>query len=158
MSPYIWFDAGLDDDRLQVLWEDGDCKLHRVRPKDGQEDRASVLVLQLTSQSRPPASVDRLAHEYGLKDHLDGAWAVRPLELVRDRDRTILVLEDPGGDPLDRHLAAPMEMPRFLQLAISISAALRQVHQRGLVHRDLKPAHILVDGMGGQIRDRKSVV
>jgi len=152
MSPYIWFDAGLDDDRLQVLWEDGDCKLHRVRPKDGQEDRASVLVLQLTSQSRPPASVDRLAHEYGLKDHLDGAWAVRPLELVRDRDRTILVLEDPGGDPLDRHLAAPMEMPRFLQLAISISAALRQVHQRGLVHRDLKPAHILVDGMGGQIR------
>ena len=37
-----------------------------------------------------------------LKDELDGAWAARPLELIREGGRTMLVLEDPGGEPLDR--------------------------------------------------------
>ena len=61
-------------------------------------------------------NIIRLAHEYGLKDELDVAWAVRPLELVRERGRTILVLEDPGSEPLGRLLGAPLEPGRFLRL------------------------------------------
>jgi hypothetical protein len=59
-----------------------------------------VLALLPATEHPSPACLDRLAHEYDLKDELDGAWAVRPLELVRDRDRTVLVLEDPGGNTL----------------------------------------------------------
>ena len=91
-----------------------------------------------------PVSLDRLAHEYALRDELDDAWAARPLELVREQDRTLLVLEDPGGEPLDRSLGAPMEVGRFLRLAIGIAAALGNVHAAGLVHKDIKPANILV--------------
>jgi hypothetical protein len=32
-------------------------------------------------------ALDRLAHEYGLKDELDAAWAARPLDLVREGGR-----------------------------------------------------------------------
>ena len=46
------------------------------------------------------SSLERLTHEYELKDELDGAWAARPLELVRDAGRTMLVLEDAGGRPI----------------------------------------------------------
>src|SRR5258708_39293872 len=133
MRPDISFAAGPEDGRLQVLWEDGERALCREWRADENRAPRSVLALRLTAEPPPPASVDRLVHEYGLKDHLESARAVRPLELVRDRDRTILVLEDPGGEPLDRHLGKPMETPRFLQLAISIAVALSQVHQRGLV-------------------------
>ncbi|HEX8783045.1 MAG TPA: AAA family ATPase, partial [Steroidobacteraceae bacterium] len=142
--------GGLECGRLQVLWEDGERALCR-RSVDQKGARRSVLIVRLTAEPPPPASVDRLAHEYALKDHLESAWAARPLELVREHDRTMLVLEDPGGEPLDRHLGEPMETPRFLQLAVSIASALRQVHQRGLVHRDLKPAHILVNGTNGYV-------
>ena len=100
------------------------------------------------SEHPTPGLVDRLAHEYGLKDELDGAWAVRPLELVRERGRTMLLLEDPGGEPLDRLLGQPMEMARFLRLAAGLSAALRQLHERGLIHKDIKPANVLVDAAG----------
>src|SRR5207244_8598095 len=99
-----------------------------------------------------PAIVDRLAHEYALKDDLDGAWAVRPLELVRERGRTMLVFEDPGGEPLARALGVPMEMGAFLRVAVGIAAALGNVHRHGLVHKDLTPANILVNCVDGHVR------
>jgi serine/threonine protein kinase len=99
-----------------------------------------------------PATLDRLVHEYGLKDELDRARAVRPIELIREGGRTMLVLEDPGGEPLDRLLGAPMELGSFLRLALHITNALRNVHQRGFVHKDIKPHNVLVNGASGEVR------
>ena len=157
MNPSSWFGAD-GDSSLQVLWEDGERVFCRGwRHADG--DRTAVLAVLPAAEHPTPATLDRLAHEYGLKDELDGAWAVRPLELVRERGRTMLVLEDPGGEPLDRLLGAPMEVGRFLRLAIGIAAALGKVHRRGLVHKDIKPANILVNrttgaGLAHRVRHR----
>ena len=60
-----------------------------------------------------PSTLDRLAHEHGLKEELDRDWAMRPLEIVRDAGRTMLVLEDVGGfEPLDRLLATFSSFPK----------------------------------------------
>jgi PAS domain S-box-containing protein len=96
--------------------------------------------------------LDRLAHEFLLRDELDSSWAARPMELQRDGDRAILLLEDPGGEPLERLLGAPMEAERFLTLAIGIAAALGKAHRRGLIHKDVKPANILVNCCDGKVR------
>jgi predicted ATPase len=110
--------------------------------------RSAVLAAQSTAEHPTLASLERLAHEYRLRDQLDSAWAARPLELVREGGRTLLLLEDPGGEPLAGLLTAPLETGRFLRLAISIVTALRKVHQRGLIHKDVKPANILVNANG----------
>ncbi|CAE6714781.1 Adaptive-response sensory-kinase SasA [Paraburkholderia nemoris] len=132
------------DSRLQILWDDGERVLCRGR-REGDGGGRNVLLARPAVEHPLPASLDRLVHEFGLKDELDGEWAVQPLELVRERGQTLLVLEDPGGEPLARLLGTPMEVGNFLRLAIGITASLGQLHQRGLVHKDLKPAHILVN-------------
>ena len=42
-------------------------------------------------------------------------------------------------------------MRSFLRLAIGIATALAQVHQRGLIHKDIKPANVLVNSATGQV-------
>jgi serine/threonine protein kinase len=74
---------------------------------------------------------------------------VRPVALTHHNGRMTLVLEDPGGAPLDRLLGRPMEVSHFLRIAIPVAKALRQVHERGLIHKDIKPANILVDAAIG---------
>src|SRR6516162_5201972 len=150
MAPHLLTGAYLDGGS-QVLWEDGERVFRRGwRPHDN--GKRAVLLVMPAAEHPSRSSLDRLTHEYELKDELDGAWAVRPLELVRDAGRTMLVLEDAGGEPLDRLLGAPMQVVRFLRLAISVAVALGKLHQRGLVHKDIKPINILVNGTTGEVR------
>jgi PAS domain S-box-containing protein len=63
----------------------------------------------------------------------------------------VLLLEDCGGDPLTRLLGRPLELTHFLHLAIEISAALGRVHAKGLIHKDVKPANVLVHALSGRV-------
>ena len=49
---------------------------------------------------------------------------------------------------LNRAIGVPMEIGRFLPLAIAVTAALKEVHQSGLIHKDIKPDNILVSETG----------
>src|SRR5882757_7112287 len=150
MDPSSWSGAG-GVSNLQLLWEDGECVFCRgQRHANGRRD--ALLAVLPAAEHPTPATLDRLAREYGLKDELEGAWAVRPIELVREGGRIMLVLEDTSSEPLDRLLGPPMEVGSFLCLAIAVAAALTQVHRRGLVHKDIKPANILVNRTSGEVK------
>ncbi|HEV2730910.1 MAG TPA: AAA family ATPase, partial [Terriglobales bacterium] len=81
---------------------------------------------------------------------MDARWAARPIAMARHWDRTVLVMEDPGGVPLDRLLDQPLNLAFSLRLAISLSSAIGHLHQRGIIHKDIKPAHVLVNSDTGQ--------
>ena len=100
-----------------------------------------------------PQSLRRLEHEYSFAAELEPAWAAKPVALTRHDGRTILVLADPGGEPLDRVLERDrlagggdesLDLERLLRIAINLATALGQAHQRGLIHKDVKPEHALV--------------
>ena len=108
-------------------------------------------ILLVAAEETSLGCVERLEHEYALKAELDADWAARPVALTRYNGRTTLVLEDPGGAPLDRLLGRPLDVSHFLRIAIPLAGALRQVHERGLIHKDIKPANILVDAASGGV-------
>jgi predicted ATPase/signal transduction histidine kinase/GAF domain-containing protein len=107
-------------------------------------------ILLVTAENASLACLNRLEHEFTLGPELDAAWAAHPIELSRHRNRLALVLEDPGGTTLDRLLGRPLGTAEFLRIAISLAGALRQVHAGGLIHKDIKPANILVDVAGSR--------
>jgi serine/threonine protein kinase len=129
----------------EVSWEDGERIFRSGWRTDDSGNRRAVLVVRPAVEHPSRSSLDRLTHEYELKEERDGTWAVRPLDLVRDAGPMTLVLEDTGGEPLEALLGAPVEVGRFWRLAIGTAAALRKLHQRGLIHKDIKSANILVN-------------
>ncbi|MBV8487807.1 MAG: serine/threonine-protein kinase PknK, partial [Planctomycetaceae bacterium] len=152
MSPSSWVSAVEDSDALQTLWREGDTVFGRMSRHSADGERRKCIAVLADSEHPTPNTINRLKHEYDLKEHLDGGWAIRPLELVQEDGRTILVLEDPGGELLSQLLGTPMGVESFLRLAIGIAAAISKMHQRGLVHKDIKPAHVLVNSTDGVIR------
>ena len=114
------------------------------------DQAGSPLVLLLAPGSTRPAleTLKKLAHEYSLRDELDSTFAARPLALTQQQGQLTLVLEDPGGETLDGILSGPLEITRFLPIAINLARALGHAHRRGLIHKDVKPENVLVDDVG----------
>ena len=107
------------DGGSQILWEDGERAFRRGWRLGDDGKRCAVLLVAPAADHPSRSSLDRLTQEYELKDELDKAWVARRLDLVRDASRRMLVLEDEGGEPLDRPLGVPMKVGSFLGLAIA---------------------------------------
>ena len=132
---------------FEALRKDEEFILYRGR---SEVDGPRVLVLSSVAEYPAPEILKLLEHACSLREELDSRWAARPIAMARHWDRTVLVLDDPGGVPLDRLLGQPLNVVFLLRLAISLSAATGQLHQRGVIHKDIKPPNVLVNSDTGQ--------
>ena len=123
----------------------GDLNLYRGR------GNGLPPILLLTAEGDSVGSIKRLEHEYALRTELNAAWAVRPIALSHQNGRLTLLCEDPGGDPLDRVIDGPLKISEFLHIAVPLAGAVRRMHERGLIHKDMKPANVLVDPANGGV-------
>jgi len=151
---------------LATLHQDTEFVLCRARATaNPTRHPESVLVSMPTSAHPAPDRVRMLEHELAPSAELDSAWAVRPLALAQYQGRAALILEDKTGESLERLLDTPtvnrapgaqrsaepaMDLGLFLRVAISLARVLGEVHRRGIIHKDVKPAHVLVNVATGQ--------
>ena len=134
---------------LDLVREDAEFILYRAHSQQLQPSSILLLTPFLTRPS--PETIEKINHEYSLSGELDNAWALPPLAISSYNDKRVLVLEDPGGAPLNRVVEGAMEMRLFLRLAIRISDAVGQMHRRRLIHKDLKPSNVLVALESGRV-------
>ncbi len=107
-------------------------------------DELPVIVKTPRTEHLGPRERARYQREYTILQRLQGTrgvLAARGYEVLDERP--ILLLEDVGGKALSEQLGQPLEISRFLSIATSLAATLAEVHRRGVIHKDIKPANIL---------------
>ncbi|MFM0075929.1 AAA family ATPase [Paraburkholderia sediminicola] len=129
--------------RSFIELSDGSPRLQRAVA----DDASSVLVVGRGNGAA--ASLAALQREYALRATLHEAWSAVPQALVPHGDGAVLVLADPGGEPL-RCCDGSREdgAAAFLKTAIGLATAVGAMHAAGVVHRALSPARFLVNGEG----------
>ncbi|MFY0522557.1 ATP-binding protein [Archangium gephyra] len=120
---------------------------HAVRRTDG----LPVILKTPRAQHPGPRERARYQREYTLLERLRGTAGVLTTHgLEVHAERPVLVLEDVGGKALSEQLGQPFEPSRLLDIAIPLAATLAEVHRRGVIHKDIKPANLLLSE-GGRV-------
>src|SRR4051794_39457119 len=94
-----------------------------------------------------PDAPRRLVHEMAMLQRLRGVVGVAQV-LPAPRYPGSVVLEDVGGTSL-AGLATPLTGDELVELAIGLARAVAGMHRRGVMHRDITPANIVVSGDRG---------
>ncbi|WP_237525057.1 serine/threonine-protein kinase, partial [Streptomyces sp. SID5643] len=100
---------------------------------------------------------ERTLREARATARIDHPNVVRVYDVVDEGERLWIVMELVAGRSLERILAetGPLDPGETARIGLGLVAALRQVHERGVLHRDIKPGNVLVehaDGVAGSGR------
>ncbi|MFF7893813.1 protein kinase [Streptomyces sp. NPDC007907] len=94
---------------------------------------------------------ERTLREARATARIDHPNVVRIYDVVDEGERLWIVMELVAGRSLERILAeaGPLSPGDTARIGLGLVAALRQVHERGVLHRDIKPGNVLVEHTGG---------
>lgn len=108
------------------------------------------VAIKLFRPGLDPVARQRLRREVRLGRELSHPRIVRMFELIEAADRLGVVMEwVPGGTLSDRLVRGPLGFDDVARVARELLEALVHLHDKGVLHRDVKPSNVLLDASGG---------
>jgi tRNA A-37 threonylcarbamoyl transferase component Bud32 len=150
----------MDEERIgQVL---GKCRITQLLRRGGmstiylaeQMDIGRPVVLKVMSSSLlgDPTFMERFEREVATTARLQHPHIVPIYEYGRDGDVPYIIMAYMAGGSLEDLLAdGPLSLDQAARIIRQVAHALDFAHAHGVIHRDVKPANILLDGQGNAI-------
>src|SRR4051794_4700105 len=111
-----------------------------------------VAVKRLHAES-PEEAGRRFEREAKLGASLNDPNIVAVYDIVSDEDGVLIVMEYVEGRTLRTEMdEGPMPPPRAIEILSGVAAALDHAHEHGVVHRDVKPANVLIAEGDGAVK------
>jgi eukaryotic-like serine/threonine-protein kinase len=132
----------------EVLGTGGMSRVYRAR--DRLLERAVALKVLHDSHHADAEAIERFRREARAVAQLSHPNIVSVIDRGEADGKQFIVFELVEGESLKDLIqrTGPLPVPRALELAIEIGRALAFAHQHGIVHRDVKPQNVVLNGDG----------
>ncbi|MGK7927243.1 MAG: serine/threonine protein kinase, partial [Spirulina sp.] len=130
---------------IELIYESDRTLVYR-----GQNtDDGKPVIIKVMGQEYPSFNeLVQFRNQYAIAKNLDIEGIVKPYALERYENRYALIMEDFGGMALSVTTSpSPVtsySIASFLNIAIQLADILHQLHQNRVIHKDIKPANILI--------------
>ncbi|KAM3109728.1 trifunctional serine/threonine-protein kinase/ATP-binding protein/sensor histidine kinase [Phormidesmis sp. 146-33] len=133
----------------EKIYEDYKTIVYRGHRKQNQQ----AIILKTLKGERPSLKeVLRIQHEYEITKSLDLRGIVKPCELEKYNGLAI-VFEDSGGQSLNHFIARDgFDLSIFLSIATQLVKTLGKLHEKNIIHKDIKPLNIIFNPKDGQVK------
>ncbi|WP_428266227.1 ATP-binding protein [Haliangium sp.] len=116
-------------------------------------DGSDIIVKSHRLERPPPDAVARLRREYAMGALIEGPGVIRYLGVENQGESVVLISEDFGAVDLRTQLPSIRgDVATFLGLALQLADGVSSIHDHNLIHKDIKPANIVVNPETQQVK------
>ncbi|VXD22028.1 trifunctional serine/threonine-protein kinase/ATP-binding protein/sensor histidine kinase [Planktothrix paucivesiculata] len=125
------------------------------------DDSVTVVIKFLRNEYPTFHELVQFRNQYTIAKNLDFPHIIKPLTLAVYQNGYALVMEDFGGISLCNYLPTILDknpqskylpLAEFLEIAIQLTDTLHYLYQNQIIHKDIKPANILINPDTKQIK------
>jgi len=118
------------------------------------DDTGQRVVLKVPAGTGSPATpTPTVKHEFTILSRFRHNKIISVIDLGQHGHLPVLIEEDFDGLPLSVvNREGPVDFLRFLDIAIQLADALRDIHRHNIIYKNLCPAHILFRSITGRIK------
>lgn len=128
---------------IEHIYDYENAKFYRgYSVKDGRH----VVIKTLGDIKMTPVEIFRLIHDYEFTRKLDIEGVIKALDIGHVGTVIVVIMEDVSAIPLRKYMENhQLSLEQFLHISIQLTKILSQIHQQGIIHRNLNPESILIN-------------
>ncbi|HEY9851693.1 MAG TPA: AAA family ATPase [Leptolyngbyaceae cyanobacterium] len=125
-----------------------------------ESNSQKVIVKLMRSQYPNFTQIVQFRNQYTIAKNLNIPGVIQPYSLENYQNSHALIMEDFGGVSLKQMMEDsavgiaknPEDLTDFWEIAIQIATILDQLHRQRVIHKDIKPANILINPNTKQVK------